>query len=225
MKKIGAVVLCALVSTGCATRYFHQELRETSQQYRTEQQVVETIDDRFYAFAMAKEQNEDTRGIYYIIGDKYIYEIRDLVFNPQRVMQNLEIKNLQFPKNKEITVQLQNHDNPEQSIRLKYEVNYIRGKSEVTEAERAGLRALLFQVNRNTYSKSISSIGRLIRKDENVKWNQSDIQYFTQSYPIKIQVFNSLKVKDGSPTLNNMKGYGIAATVDLITLPLQLLSF
>lgn len=225
MKKLGVVVLCILASTGCATRYFHQELKENSQQYRTENQVIEIIDDRFYAFAMAKEQNADTRGTYYIIGDKYIYEIRDLVFNPERVMQNLEIKNLHFPKNKEITVHLQNHDNAEQKIRLNYEVNYSRGRSEVTEAERAGLRELLFKVHQNTYSKSISSIGRLIRKDENTKWNQSDLQYFSQSYPIKIHVFNTLKVKDGHPVLNNMKGYGIAATVDLITLPLQLLSF
>lgn len=226
MKRIVTTSLIGIMSlTGCATKYYHDELRETSQQYRNEKVVIETIQDQFYAFAMDQTQTPETKGTYYLIGDKYIYKIRDLVDNPNRFIQHIEPEYLALPKNQKIYMSLNIEDPDENRIDVRYTLQYVRNKADLSEREQQGVRALIFKIDGKQYSKDVSSFGYLIQKDHVNILKPENLQYFKQSYPIELQIYRNKKVKDGYPILNNVKGYGIATTIDLVTLPLQILSF
>lgn len=226
MRKIGLITLVSMLGvSGCATQYYHQELRETSQQYRNEKVMIETIQDQFYAFAMEQSQTPETRGVYYLIGEKYIYQIRDLVDNPNRYLQHIEPQYLKLPNQQKIQIYLNLDALEPNQIDVRYTLQYGRTKAQLSEHELQGIRALTFKVDGKHYSKNVSSFGYLLQKDHVNIIDPEKLKYFKQSYPIEIQVYRHQNVKDGHPLLNNAKGYGLAATIDLMTLPLQLFSF
>lgn len=216
-----ACVGLLMALSGCATQYYHRELRETKQQYYQQKQVLQTIQDHFYAFAVSRENAAATTSEYYLIGEHYIYKIRDPVWNPQQILARLDPQDIRLKPKQRIVVELQAHENPQQQIRLSYQLQYLKPMQLRDPRQPNPIAPLWFQRDGQYQLAKVSSIGQLLQKQQ-LSSIQS-LQYFDKAYPIEIQVYQTQWVKDGNPHLNNLKGYGISALVDIVTLPLQLI--
>lgn len=223
------IVLATTLSvTGCFSAYYHKTSHESSQQYKTEQQVIETQQDQFKQFALARGATPPKDGLiqhYYILGERYIYQLPYTKSSAIVLAQQLDARYFKLDSAQPIQVSMKVEDNPEQYISVRYTLKYMRSAQETPEAERQVLRSAGFKVYKNYYAKEERLLGRLIQPNEQVKIQQSETQNFNQIYQIQLEFYQEKRVKDGYPVLNNVKGYGATAVLDLITLPLQLLSF
>lgn len=222
------LLACSLLVTGCFSTYYHKTLHERTQQYKTEQRVIEKQHDQFKQFALARGATLPQDGIiqhYYILGERYIYQLPYTKSSAVFLAQQLDARYFKLDSAQPIQVRMNVEDNPEQYVSVWYTLKYMRSVQDTPEAERQILRQAGFRVYKNYYAKEERLLGRLLQRNEQIKIQQVDSQQFKQAYPLQLKFYQEKRVKDGNPVLNNVKGYGASAVLDLMTLPVQLLSF
>lgn len=218
----------SVLVTGCFSMYYHKTSRETAQQYKTERVVIEQQQDRFQQFAILSGTVAPKDGFiqkYYILGERYIYELPYTRTAAVVLAQQLDPRYFKVDTTQPIQVAMKVDDNPEQYISVRYTLKYLRSSKETSAAEKQLLRTAGFRVHKNEYVKEESLAGRLLQRNEHIKIQQTESQQLNQYYSLQLEFYQEKRVKDGNPVINNMKGYGTSAVLDLITLPVQLLSF